>query len=1002
MDTNLAFEISEELLLAFGEQAFLRKLGMDQREVRRLLAAVEWEAVLEPVFPIEQRLTCAEVLEMCRPMLDAAAPEPREGWLSYAYKVADALLFPVGDTDHTSAQWDAALCFLKVLQVLLDEERRELPFDPRFDFAFCTEEELKKSFIAGEYRRFLTRFREEHVYELLRLGREVTPFRTLDHIAGVHHVAMTVARTFAAGGGLVDLALMSGAAAAHDIGKFGCRAGERVPYLHYHYTNIWCSLRELNSIGHIGANHSVWDLEIENLSAESLILVYADFRVKQDRDEFGNEIAKIYSLDDAFDVILSKLDNVDEAKKLRYRFVYAKLHDFEEYLISFGVDTTLATKGAKPLPIKDAALLNADEVVTELRRTAVDHNIRLMHRLSHDQLFASILEAAHSEKEWGRLRAYVSIFEEYHSYLSSAQKEQTLEFLYELLLSPDGDMRRQAAALMGRILAGFLSGYKKELPKDAHPDPEVDRPFQLWAEYLEKLIRPDRRLTPAQTSKIRFTSKLVVDALLDNCTRADAPRFAAELLRQYTHPEAMDGLTAFALMDTMSGYNVTNSKSGTIDLLMDFACYWLHNGLLTQKAAALRLFRHLLDQRPEDKSLLERIAAEVQTVQCEDSAPLLFLQAKLGRDLRLDMSVQEAALDDPDVVSNVFLDNLKTATHWVLKSVGVEYLLDQVDQGNHQNVLHIATHFSNLMKVSEHTVVRHQAGDSLLQVIPVLTPDRRNEIAVELCKALETGQFVLSRYIPESLGQVALGLTPRELDELISQMTILLASPSSNVVAAALSTIGSMLEHYPAYGARFSEDPAAVAERRNGLLGLLLKGLSSDREPVRQESLRILGEELFASPVLTNPDKNELFTMCAKKFLCLIQDGEHHDLTFFYTAAALSDIYRFIIAHKILEGDFFFALPERVAFFPGTFDPFSLSHKGIVQNIRDLGFEVYLAIDEFSWSKKAQPGLIRRQLVSMSVADEFNVYLFPHDIPVNLTNPDDLNRLRDVFRDREL
>ena len=31
-------------------------------------------------------------------------------------------------------------------------------------------------------------------------------------------------------------------------------------------------------------------------------------------------------------------------------------------------------------------------------------------------------------------------------------------------------------------------------------------------------------------------------------------------------------------------------------------------------------------------------------------------------------------------MSNVFLDNLKTATHWVLKAVGVEYLLGQVNE----------------------------------------------------------------------------------------------------------------------------------------------------------------------------------------------------------------------------------------------------------------------------------------------------------------------------------
>ena len=51
-----------------------------------------------------------------------------------------------------------------------------------------------------------------------------------------------------------------------------------------------------------------------------------------------------------------------------------------------------------------------------LRRTAVDHNIRLMHRLGREQLFGNTLEAARGEKDPARLRAYVSIFEEYFTY----------------------------------------------------------------------------------------------------------------------------------------------------------------------------------------------------------------------------------------------------------------------------------------------------------------------------------------------------------------------------------------------------------------------------------------------------------------------------------------------------------------------------------------------------------------------------------------------------------
>src|SRR5699024_9752371 len=70
--------------------------------------------------------------------------------------------------------------------------------------------------------------------------------------------------------------------------------------------------------------------------------------------------------------------------------------------------------------------------------------------------------------------------------------------------------------------------------------------------------------------------------------------------------------------------------------------------------------------------------------------------------------------------------------------------------------------------------------------------------------------------------------------------------------------------------------------------------------------------------------------------------------------------------------------------------------------IRDMGYEVYLALDEFSWSKKTQPRLQRRKILSMSVSDEENIYIFPDDIPVNIANPKDLIRLREIFCGREL
>lgn len=997
----------EQLILnmtaAFREEAFLRKLARPRADAAAIFDAADWRRLLPPLLPIRERLTCARALGAFRPLLDAAAPEPEEGWAPYAYRTACSLLYPQEDPRHTPAQRDGALCFLQFLRTLLDAEREALPFDFRLDFAFCTEEELKLSAVAGEYRQFLRRWREEYVYELLRLGREVTPFRTLEHIAGVHHVSMMVSRAFKAGGGKIDLGLISAAAAGHDIGKFGCKPGERVPYLHYYYTDQWFTWRGLGVLGRVAANHSVWDLELENLSSESLVLVYADFRVKQERGPDGGEITRLFSLQDAFDVILAKLDNVDAAKRRRYQYVYLKLRDFEGYLQSFGADVTLETAGGPPLPRKDPSLMDEDEIVLGLRQTAVDHNIRLMHRLSRERLFVGTLEAARGEKDPARIRAYVSIFREYFTYWTVEQKEQTLEFLYELLLQPDGDIRRQAAALMGKILSKFLSGYKKELPQGAAPSPQEERPFELWADYLEKLIHPDRRLTPRQTSMIRYQAKTTADALLEGCGPEDFPRFAELLFRHYQDPAAEDAEGAFTLLNTALNLPMERLSPRDLTALANFAAWWLETGEAPQQAAAMRLGRRLLPALEELPPSRSAIAAAVEAADCTSSTPLLYLQSRLGRLLGLDVSVHQALLDRGEAASGVLLDNLKTATPWVLKAVGVEYLLDQARRGEDATALHIAAHFSNLIKVSENVVVRRLAGAALLDIAPLLSPDRRNEVAVELCEALETGQSEISQYIPPYLGQFLLWLSPRELDEIVNELLRFLSSSSANVAAAALSTAGAVLEHYAVYGKRFREPEEVLRRRRQRMAGLLLKGLASCMEPVRQEALRVLGEGLFASPALSYEDKTSLFTLVAKKLLFLIGEQPEGELTFFYTAAALSHIYRFAVRHRIESGPFVFDWRDQAAaFFPGTFDPFSLSHKGIVTAIRDLGMEVYLAVDEFSWSKKTQPSLIRRQIVSMSVADEFGVYLFPHDIPVNLATPEDLLRLRRVFAGREL
>lgn len=955
-----------------------------------LLRALESEGYMQRFTGLFNgtRLRCADVLALCRPELEVLCPgEPSEGWLAYAYDYARRLLYP----EKTDAEPFApgAVFLLSVLQVLFAAEAELLPHDPAWTFDFLTDDELAGSPCAPSYQRFLRLWRREFVYELMRLGLEVTPYRTLEHIAGVHHIAVTAARALRKSGVAVDVALVSGAAAGHDLGKFGCRPGERVPYLHYFYTDQWFRRRRMTDIGHVAANHSVWDLEPDYLSVEALLLIYADFRVKQLHDAQGREITRISTLAQAFQVILDKLDDVDGEKQKRYTRVYARLEDFEQFMVSRGVDVTMSGGDTPPLPEKHTALMTDDEALRALTLRCVGHNMELMHRLTDQRSFARLLEEARGETDWRRLRAYLAVMESYSLYLHIPQKVQTLTFLYELLMHREGDIRRQAAALLGEIIAGFHAGYAKERPADIRPDPRAITDVDQWRLYLDKILYPDHKLMPQHRRWIGYTLKFAVGSLLSHCPGREE-RFLAPVFAYYRRPEDLDDYTAFQLLDTAAALPDTAYTASRARQMMDFAAALSLRKDLTIRMAAVLLLDRLARLYPEDGRALEAVTA----VPDGDSGTLRYLKQ--------DVLSQGAPLLLPeDVVSEIFLDNLKTATPWITKQGNLRLLTDFARSGK-SPALHIATHLSNLIKVSDRVTVRHSAGNALLALAPRLTADQRNEVAVELCRGLELGQQEFTKYIPDYLGRFALWLPPAELDEVLDDLRVNLSSSDSRVTASVLDTVGVIYEAYDAYRSRFPETDDAYRRRRERLLGLLMRGLSGIDGATRQEALFVLGRRVFGSGELGRHEKRRAFMLTQRKLLSAQDEFPGEGLTFYYRAAMLGKLYRFITEERLFHKGFDFGAPRPVAFFPGTFDPFTLSHKGIVRAIRDQGFEVLLAIDEFSWSKKTQPYRLRRRIAAMAVADVFHVSIFPEDFPVNIANPENLHELRAAFPGRSV
>ncbi len=229
-----------------------------------------------------------------------------------------------------------------------------------------------------------------------------------------------------------------------------------------------------------------------------------------------------------------------------------------------------------------------------------------------------------------------------------------------------------------------------------------------------------------------------------------------------------------------------------------------------------------------------------------------------------------------------------------------------------------------------------------------------------------------------------------------------LSASSSRIVAPVLDTVGVIYEEYDVYHQRFPEEAEeACLRRRDRLLGMLMRGLAGIDGETRQEAMLVLGQRVFGSAQLSNGEKSRAFPLTARKLLTTCRQEDGDALSFYYRASMLGRLYRFLTAQR-LRGGFTFEAPRPIAFFPGTFDPFTLSHKAIVRTIRDRGFEVLLAIDEFSWSKRTQPYRIRRRIAAMSVADEFHVQIFPEDFPVNIANPENLHRLRQAFPGRKV
>lgn len=937
----------------------------------------------------ERRVDCAGLERCCRPLLDRLEPEPPEGWLRFFHDELAAGLFPDPNRPASGQAGKTALAFfLEVLEWLMEQEARWCPFDPLTDPAWVSEEEVARSALGAEYRAFRARILQDHFLALLRIGRDCMPFDPAGHTIGVHNLAVHMARMARKAGLPVDISLVSAAALSHDMGKFGCRGRDarRIPYLHYYFTWQYLSRQGLSHIAHVAANHSTWDLEFENLPVESLLLIYADFRVRSHREQ-GREVTRICSLADSYAIILSKLADVTPEKHRRYATVYAKLRDFEAFLSSRGIGPDMDGECLLPVLTEPPALCSGKAAMEKLRNLVFDNSIRLMNTFSTDASFEELLEQARSEKNLQQIRTYLMLLEEYNSYMTRHCKRLTLRFLYELLMHREGDVRRRAAGIMGRILANSGPSYRKELPADAPATayaPTLMGYFaearELWARQIRLCLHPELKISARHAQRIADSLKVIAASLFAACSDYDAQVMAEPLLALLAAAQGEERLALICAVEQVPPEAIADAA---MPELLSALSRFLKCGQEPIVLATLGAMRTMLGRAPKLASVfLPLVEAAPQ-----DTFGICYSRAVLLG--RCGCPVTAPGADN----QALFLNNLKTAVHWIVKLVTIDYLRDRAME-DPDAAFHTATHLSNLLCVSEHLPVREHAGQVLLELLDALTVDQRNEILVDLTRELETGQEQISRYIAPVLGRLLCQMPEKELFEGVDHLDGLIRSVGSlRASLAALHTLGAMLSAPQCW----EKEP--VWQR---VLSLLLTGVAHYEPTIHQTALTVLCRDVFGCGRIPLQVRRSWLVHTGKKLMCMLSEPTRQALTFYNHAAMLNHLYRLLVACEMDGLPLEFPPARSVAFFPGTFDPFSAGHKQIVRTIGQMGFEVYLAPDEFSWSKRTAPRLLRRKIADISVADLQDVYLFPDDIPINIAMPEDLAALAALFPGRQL
>lgn len=930
MSRTFLNELHEEILQRLTCKDFIEKIDISEEKMQALLLNKAFAIKLSSLSS-KERISCKDVYELSIEILTSIEEELPKNWLEYVYNYVLSKSFPELVRLELKSKYDnACYVYLEIMKIVFMRFQIHQGLD-EMCFDLFVQNNLEYGDYSG-YDEFIKTYKQNHIYELIRLNDELTNSELYNKIKNIWSNSLQLINKTKNLNFDIKYSLMFSLLIGIVMGKLAAYTSENT-YGKSYYTNYWFERFNLSNIIGIDICDDITEHNYNCLTVELFILLCSSSE--------------------------------------------SKIKDFDFFIRSNNTESA------------NVLFYEENEINNYYKNLSTINNFKIMSILSAEESFNNMLERAKSTKSWKDIMTFLNVFNEYSLLLNKSRKLKILDFLYSLLSNEDHEIRKTSAKLLGKIIAIIdINKYSISLDDSCIT-------IKLWNKYLELFMLSKDKSDKENASFYLYDFidsfiknlrddkiEAYIDALLINFKKIDSDEYTSALflsslasIRINHFNEKQVGI----LFDNIIKH--LNSDNEDIKFISLNCIYNIIQSEVIEDKHSDWIF----------KQLRIKILKYIQTIRLDDKLGINFLKYKIllciDKTDKLITEYNDFMRLKSKRISEIFLINLKSATNWMEKIVNIDFILDIVRNSNDVVILHAAAHLSNLIKVSAKELVRSKAGKALLSISPYLTSDQRNEISIELTNGLEIGEFEISRYIPSSLGKFILLLDTKELDEIVFEIFRLYKDSDNHVSSLVLQVFSVMIENYSENKDIFDQNIDEYDTKFIKILSIVISGLANTDEQIKRDAMLLIGNHIFNSKILEANDKYKIFKLISKKIISLRDEKNTNYISFLNSAVVFNHIYKFLYDYdKALKDKYPVISNEKIAYFSNTFDPFTLAHKKLIKDTRKKGYTVFLRIDEHNWEKNAGPYNIRKKIVDISISDELGVYLLPEDLDISKRN----------------